>query len=148
MKKTAAELFWPKVDVGWTHDCWEWTASVLPNGYGQFSSGKNRGTSILPHRVSYEFLVGPVGDDMTIDHLCKNKVCVNPQHLEVVTIQENIKRRDENGYTRNINPWNLRKTHCPRGHAYDVVTSSGGRGCRKCSNEQAKLYQRRKRAVS
>jgi hypothetical protein len=98
--KTAAELFWPRVDTGWTDECWEWTGPTLPNGYGQFGSGKNKGLSILAHKASYMMLVGDPGE-LVLDHTCRNKVCVNPGHLDPVTQVENIRReREANRKTR------------------------------------------------
>lgn len=83
---TEVERFWRAVDVG---DCWEWMLSTTGNGYGVFSvSGKNA----LAHRWSYENLVEPVPDGLVIDHLCRNRLCVNPDHMEPVTNAENVRR--------------------------------------------------------
>lgn len=87
--------FMDKVRV--TSDCWEWTGSSFPNGYGCYwLDGKNR----KAHRVAYEHHVGPIPDGMQIDHTCHNKSCVNPGHLRVVTGKqncENVRGAQANG---------------------------------------------------
>jgi HNH endonuclease len=134
--KTTAELFWPRVDVGWTHDCWEWMGPTLNNGYGQFGSGKNRGVSTLAHRASYQLVKGDPGD-LVIDHLCRNRKCVNPQHLEAVTQETNVHReRDANkgnrgqGYNSNKD-----KTHCVNGHS-NWKQYSYRRKCLDCAKKR------------
>lgn len=122
--RSVEERFWAKVDK--TDACWLWTAATT-RGYGQFGF---EGRVQLAHRVAWTLLVGPIPDGLTIDHLCKVKHCVNPAHLEPVTIRENIVRADGTG------GMNARKTHCPLGHAYDEENtyrkSNGGRECRAC----------------
>ena len=82
--------FWPKVWV--TESCWEWQGHIASNGYGRFRVGdENR----LAHRCSYEFFTGRLPEGLTLDHLCSNKRCVNPDHLEAVTLVENLRRYRE-----------------------------------------------------
>lgn len=95
--------FWSKVRV--IGDCWVWLASLNSRGYALFSV---EGRARLAHRVAYEALVGPIPDGLTIDHLCRIKRCVNPAHMEPVSVLENIQR----AYLAN------RPSHCPRGHEY------------------------------
>lgn len=96
-------------------------------GYGQIGCS---GTVKMAHRAVYEALVGPIPEGLELDHLCKNRLCVNPDHLEPVTHQENVKR-GRAGYHRKP-----LQTHCKRNHPFDeentYVTSSGKRQCRAC----------------
>ena len=134
MTKTTADLFWSKVETGWTHDCWEWTASTFSNGYGQFGAGRSRGLSTLAHRVSYLLIKGDP-EDLVIDHLCRNRKCVNPQHLEAVTHKENvIRERAANGENRNHFSMNRGKTHCVNGHS-NWDDRWGRRSCIDCRRE-------------
>ena len=86
------ERFWTYVDKQTPDGCWMWTGAVESNGYGRFRADMKR-TGV--HRYSYELLVGPIADGMTIDHPCRVKRCVNPDHLEVVTGRENTRRRED-----------------------------------------------------
>lgn len=88
------DRFWRKVAKG--EGCWEWQAARDSNGYGVFNKGEGRGLD-RAHRVAYELLVGAIPPGLVLDHLCRNKSCCNPGHLEPVTIGENIRR----GYPRN-----------------------------------------------
>jgi len=71
--------------------CWAWTGYVSPNGYGQM--GDNRRIHYV-HRWAYEHFIGPIPEGLVIDHLCRNRRCVNPAHLEPVTAEENWRRGD------------------------------------------------------
>lgn len=88
-RRPVAERFWEKVQK--TDDCWLWTASVKPAGYGQFTV-EDQKPPVYAHRFSYEQLVGPIPDGLTLDHLCANRRCVNPDHLEPVPMAENTRR--------------------------------------------------------
>ena len=120
------ERFWQKIRV--TEDgCWTWTGTVSGGGYGRFvRSGRARAV----HREFYELLVGPIPEGLVIDHLCRNRLCQNPEHLEPVTNVENI-MRGEGACARNA-----RKTHCPQGHELSgenlYLPPSGSRHCRAC----------------
>lgn len=75
--------------------CWEWRGTHDKDGYGHFRIGSRTNGSlrmVLAHRFAYETLVGPIPEGLQLDHLCRNTPCVNPLHLEVVTLQENIRR--------------------------------------------------------
>lgn len=82
------ELFWSSVLV--TGCCWYWTKGVQGGGYGEFHWPSRR-TRIV-HRIAYELLVGPIPKGLVLDHLCRTRRCVNPDHLEPVTIAENVRR--------------------------------------------------------
>lgn len=145
MRKSEAERFWSKVDK--SGDCWEWTAYKL-QGYGRFGVGgapKNGGRIVYAHRWSYEALVGPIPDGLQLDHLCRNRGCVNPDHLEPVTSRENTLRGES------LWAINAQKTHCPQGHEYTPEnTYYGGRTgnsryCRECNRQMCRdRYHRNK----
>jgi hypothetical protein len=123
---TPEERFWAKVDK--TSDCWIWTAHKV-KGYGQFRLGGKGSRQVGAHRVSYEWAHGPIPETLQLDHLCRNPVCVNPDHLEPVTSRVNMLR----GQT--FAAANAGKTHCPQGHPYDLFNTyeyKGMRTCRAC----------------
>ena len=88
---TLAERFWSKVDHPDANDCWPWLGAKNPKGYGRIKADGGRRT-LQAHRVAYELLVGPIPDGHHLDHLCRNRGCVNPSHAEPVTPKENIGR--------------------------------------------------------
>lgn len=112
--------------------CWEWTAARTHGGYGRFHLGSRRDgsrTTVLAHRIIYELMGGRIRHGLDVDHLCRNRGCVRPDHLEPVTRAENIRRGDTGALNRG-------KTHCPAGHLYDdrntYVDGCGYRHCRAC----------------
>jgi hypothetical protein len=80
--------FWSKVEK--TDGCWIWRGATSGRGYGAFYLA--RGNKILAHRAAYQMVIGPVPDGADLDHLCRNKMCVNPAHLEAVSHAENVRR--------------------------------------------------------
>jgi hypothetical protein len=117
--------------------CWEWQGSRSRSGYGRWRVGDKLQQA---HRVLYEEFVGPIPDGLDLDHLCRNRACVNPGHMEPVTRQENCQR----GLT---GAHNARKTRCVNGHLFDEAntgTYRGQRVCRACKREEI----RRRRAAA
>lgn len=116
--------------------CWEWQSTLNEDGYGVFAHHE-MGTAFA-HRLALHIVGRPVPADMTVDHLCENRRCVNPAHLAVVPGVDNTMRG--NGYFAA----NARKTHCPQGHAYEgenvyLYTSRIGntaRACRTCMRDR------------
>lgn len=119
--------------------CWDWTAYRDKDGYG---SVKADGKMQLAHRHVYSVLVGPIPKGLTLDHLCRNRACVNPEHLEPVTQRVNTHR----GNTAAAR--NAAKTHCVKGHPYDEANTyrnRKGRFCRACGRDATRRYLQRKR---
>jgi hypothetical protein len=110
------------VDLGFTTHCWSWTGALNEYGYG-----RTGGTiDTYAHRLSYKIFIGAIGKDLHIDHLCRNRRCVNPLHLEAVTRSENLKRR-VNHYAN--------RTHCKNGHDLteeNTHVTKTGKSCKKC----------------
>lgn len=132
------DRFWSRVDAD--GDCWEWTGSTR-EGYGAV---RFRGRNTLAHRVSYEHLVGPIPEGLELDHLCRNRRCVNPDHLEPVTHRENLLRGPS------FSAKNARKSHCLRGHPFDEWNTwrdrKGSRHCRACHRDKETIRRERVRA--
>lgn len=118
--------FWAKVDRRADDECWDWRAFVKSSGYGQFSAGRRR---LAAHRVAYVLTLGEPPAGLDLDHLCRNRACCNPKHLEPVTRRENLRRGVGNGS----------ETHCPQGHSYDdAYWYRGTRKCRTCTLDRAR----------
>lgn len=131
--------FWPYVDA--SGDCWEWTGGCNSLGYGQFHHSYDAvaktSKKLFAHRYAYESLVGPIPADLVLDHLCRNPSCVNPDHLQPVTLSENNRR----GFG-----WMARQRHqtiCKHGHPFEGDNvgrhKDGTRYCRACSRERTRL---------
>lgn len=117
--------FWDAVNK--TESCWLWLRYKNDNGYGVFS---DNGKLILAHRYSYELLVGPVPDGKELHHKCETPGCVNPEHLEPLTHQENVL------LGHGPSAQNARKTECKAGHPYTkfgYIYEWNGKKMRRCS---------------
>lgn len=120
--------------------CWKWQGYKFA-GYGRLRYKGIR--TQKAHRVIYQLLVGPLSDSLTLDHLCRNRDCVNPAHLEPVSLQENLRRGVGVGSV------NKAKTHCRNGHPYrygNTYFYGARRCCRICIAANNKAYRERKKA--
>lgn len=122
----AATRFFAKVEF--TETCWSWKSAKNTGGYGLFYYDKNK--RVVAHRWAYEFCVGSISEGLTLDHLCRIRHCVNPDHLEPVTLAENILRGE------GVTATHARKTNCPSGHPYSKENTyiyRKRRYCRTCN---------------
>ena len=130
---TEDQRFWQKVEIREGSFCWHWTAAKLRSGYARFKRmGERR--LMQAHVWAHLKYIGPIPPGLEPDHLCRNRGCVNPWHLEPVTRRENL-RRGVGVIARN-----MAQTKCPRGHPYAgdnlIIPKEGGRVCRTCKNER------------
>ena len=123
------ERFMAKVFPEPNSGCWLWDAHVSKDGYGRFGIGR---TAHEAHRVSYKLFNGEIPSGMCVDHMCRVRSCVNPNHLRLLTRSEN---------TRNQINANADKTHCKFGH--DFVRRGNKRYCKICQANASKRYRER-----
>lgn len=120
--------------------CWLWSGCVNEHGYGLIGV---HGRQSRAHRVLFEIFRGAVPDGLVLDHLCRVRCCVNPEHLEPVTNAENLRRGE------GISATNARKTHCKHGHPFDEANTYLWRGsvrvCRTCNRQGYHKYGIRER---
>jgi HNH endonuclease len=139
-----------------TSTCWNWIGTKGVEGYGRFTLPRtfakthplyaNRSRFTLAHRFLFQEVNGRIADEMTLDHLCRNRACVNPQHLEVVSQKENLHRSP-------IAPAgiNNRKTHCVRGHELvpgNLRRSNSRRACLACHTVTRRLKRQIHQALA
>lgn len=141
------EAFWSKVDIQDRSECWHW-AGILNQGYGVFwMPGRKR---IRAHRLAFELVRGELPGGLVTDHLCRNRKCVNPYHVELVTNKENVLRGV------GITAQNKAKTHCKNGHEFTpentvACTRAGGgasRECRICRIEKTRRWRAKKSSAA
>lgn len=120
-----------------TDSCWNWTGQILPGGYGKTTVNYK---TVLAHRFVYESSKGKIPDGLCLDHLCRNRSCVNPDHLEPVSHKENT--------ARGAGPAseNAKKTSCKRGHALSgdnlYITPDNRRQCKACRGRKIPKAER------
>lgn len=133
-------------DEGYATPCLVWTAAVDTSGYAvtcvTFGTGRRNLRIITGHRLSHLIFKGPIPDGLEIDHLCRVRRCINPEHLEAVTCAENLRRSPIMG---------AGKTHCLRGHslsgkAVNTTTKPGKRICLACHRIRQREWRRNKRS--
>lgn len=134
----SAAKFWTKVDR--SGSCWLWVGPLKKDGYGIAAfDGRTRQV----HRVAYELAVGSIPAKFTVDHLCRVRNCVRPEHLELVNGAENTRRAQEANGTGQY------ATHCPQGHPYDEVNTyvdkRGFRYCKTCQRQRTREWRERRR---
>lgn len=127
--------------------CWTWLGFIRPCGYGTF---KHKGITWMAHRFAYEALVAPIPFGMQLDHLCRVRHCVNPEHLEPVTPRENTMR------STSFAAVNAEKDSCVNGHEFTpentrytrrANTNRTRRACRACGRVSSSTYRARKRGT-
>ena len=142
MDEKMKERFWIKVDKRIPDGCWEWKGAILKNGYGRFWDGER---NVLAHRFVYELCIHRITEKQHLDHICSNRGCVNPSHLQVLSNRENILKG--NGPTAK----NFRKTLCKRGHiltAGKFKQNGEWRICLECAKETRRKWLRNNRETA
>ncbi len=140
---TVADRLMTYVSVDAETGCWNFTGTRDRNGYGAIRCGRKMR---LAHRVSYVLHRGDISIGLHVDHLCRNRACFNPAHLEAVTRQENWRR------SQSVTRINADATHCKNGHAFLgrnlYIRTTGARSCRACSLASSRRHKARRRLAS
>jgi HNH endonuclease len=157
LPRTLSELFLRAV-IAPTSGCLVWDGRMTRGGYGQIGLSAKHAAELgssrtyLVHRLAWELANGPIPKGMQIDHLCRNRACINPKHLEVVTASENTRR----GLGPAASAIRMRAmvkaraaaiTHCPQGHEYtpeNTYLHNGMRTCRTCQRARSAAWKQRR----
>lgn len=153
MAKTLLQRFEDKVMKDPNSGCWLWTGALASNGYGHIMGETKQD---LAHRVSYRLHVGEIPKGLNLDHLCRVRSCVNPDHLEPVTHAENVRRGLSPAmFTKAAIARGHAKTHCPSGHPFSLentytYNSPTGphRACRICIGVAGAKWRAKKKALT
>ena len=143
--------FWDAVDQPSEDECWEWGGTIMPNGYGRRVVYRKDHTRYhaLAHRVAWELANGRIPEGLTLDHLCRNRACVNPAHLEPADQRENTLRSPVAGAAVNS-----QRTRCINGHDFTPANTywrkrdGRSRACRACLRETMRRKRASERAVA
>jgi hypothetical protein len=131
--KTIQQLLHDRIQK--TDGCWLWLGHIAKSGYGVTSTGGYTPERVMhAHRFSYLILAGPIPNGLEPDHLCRNRSCINPSHLELVTHAENMRRAATH------------RTHCKKGHPFSPENTfmvGGARRCHRCNRDNARSYYNR-----
>lgn len=131
IKKRLMNLSYPEPNTG----CFIWIGATYNNGYGFININKR---SVSAHRLSYFVHKGIIPENFIVDHLCNNKYCINPHHLEAKSQKDNLLR------SNSASTLNILKTHCDKGHEFSNentrLNKQGSRECIACLNERKKKY--------
>lgn len=138
------DRFWERVEK--TDTCWNWTGALNAKGDKGYGVIWFRGAQEYVHRLAFELLVGSIPEGKTIDHLCRNRKCVRPEHLRAVSLRENVLS------STGITAVNWQKTHCLRGHAFTEENTwtdpkTGQRQCRACNRIRKRGYYTKNRST-
>jgi hypothetical protein len=143
------ERFWSKCIPEPNSGCWLWIGATTDHGY---ASVRWRNRMRIAHRISYAIIVGPIDPDLVIDHLCRTRCCVNPAHMEPVTMAVNTARGFNSiAVAAATRARAASLTHCFRGHELTpsnvVRRPNGGRSCRRCTNIRKAAYRAASRGL-
>ena len=143
MRGTIEERFYSKVDRDGPGGCWRWIGGTFPANSARYGSFNFRKKTITAHRMSFILSKGEIPVGLHVDHICRNTLCVNPDHLRAISPKENVL------IGVGVTAVNHRKTKCGRGHSLSaenlILNRRGHRECRQCKRVTDAAYRFRKR---
>lgn len=140
LRGSAAERFWRNVERADSEACWQWTGTKSSRGYGRMTTFKSSSTPAHHVAIWLDGRAIPAG--MVVDHLCRNRMCVNPAHLRVVSPKVNSLENSAGPTAKNA-----AKTHCVNGHPFDEQNTIAWRGTRRCRACQSKMAANRQARI-